>query len=627
MLVYLSSAATALFAVYAFGYVTGSLFVDDRTSVSWSVIRVVSGLLLTTLMFLLSLLLPVAWYVGPAVLLAFVIVRRRTAAFALPKPQLSVRLDGVLAGALALVMVSPILFSSWHMAPGDFPPVFFSVDNAYFMEKVHALTTTSIYPPESLSNLGGSRSYHYAVHGIAALLSRISGLPPHQALFGIVVPLLAAAVVAAAVAAARTVAPVLPLTISVPLLLISVPTFWYSFWGEIITRFREASAQTLLGRLAAATESYEMWGVAAIEGHNVAAQFVVLAALAGVGTAASRGWRLPIFLIGGAIMVKTSVGVALVAGFLLMQAYKVFADRSLRPIGPALGVVAVFAVTYAAFWLVPALPSDFSPELFPLFHIGRVRERGEPIGLFLDVAWLFLPVLIVALARAGDPEKRSVPLLLLGLAAFVVVNLTRAIDERPGGGGATDDWLQILLTMTYVLHAFVLSFASARWVRMGGGLRTAFVLVMALTVLPAAWVAGRYAVVLVRDREQGHEFVDNRSLGQVLKLIPTEGTLIVTNDLRYPAQNFNRENRQMQIPALFGHQAFAVNYAYEVFEFSRDRRALQALLEAEQWSSEIDDAARTYGWTHLLIRKDYVHPVPIPLEQVFENESYAVYRF
>ena len=573
MLVYLSSAATALFAVYAFGYVTGSLFVDDRTSVSWSVIRVVSGLLLTTLMFLLSLLLPVAWYVGPAVLLAFVIVRRRTAAFALPKPQLSVRLDGVLAGALALVMVSPILFSSWHMAPGDFPPVFFSVDNAYFMEKVHALTTTSIYPPESLSNLGGSRSYHYAVHGIAALLSRISGLPPHQALFGIVVPLLAAAVVAAA------------------------------------------------------TESYEMWGVAAIEGHNVAAQFVVLAALAGVGTAASRGWRLPIFLIGGAIMVKTSVGVALVAGFLLMQAYKVFADRSLRPIGPALGVVAVFAVTYAAFWLVPALPSDFSPELFPLFHIGRVRERGEPIGLFLDVAWLFLPVLIVALARAGDPEKRSVPLLLLGLAAFVVVNLTRAIDERPGGGGATDDWLQILLTMTYVLHAFVLSFASARWVRMGGGLRTAFVLVMALTVLPAAWVAGRYAVVLVRDREQGHEFVDNRSLGQVLKLIPTEGTLIVTNDLRYPAQNFNRENRQMQIPALFGHQAFAVNYAYEVFEFSRDRRALQALLEAEQWSSEIDDAARTYGWTHLLIRKDYVHPVPIPLEQVFENESYAVYRF
>jgi hypothetical protein len=83
----------------------------------------------------------------------------------------------------------------------------------------------------------------------------------------------------------------------------------------------------------------------------------------------------------------------------------------------------------------------------------------------------------------------------------------------------------------------------------------------------------------------------------------------------------------MQIPALYGHQAFAVNYAYETFAFSRDRLELQALLEAEEWTGAIDDAARTHGWTHLLIRKDHSHPASIPLDPIFENELYRVYRF
>ena len=83
----------------------------------------------------------------------------------------------------------------------------------------------------------------------------------------------------------------------------------------------------------------------------------------------------------------------------------------------------------------------------------------------------------------------------------------------------------------------------------------------------------------------------------------------------------------MQIPALFGHQAFAVNYAYEVFAFSRERHALQPLLQAEQWSDAIDEAARRYGWTHLLIRRDYAHPASIPLERIFGSELYEVYRF
>ena len=140
-------------------------------------------------------------------------------------------------------------------------------------------------------------------------------------------------------------------------------------------------------------------------------------------------------------------------------------------------------------------------------------------------------------------------------------------------------------------------------------------------------MAARYAGVLITAPARAHEFVDNHPLAEALAVIPTRGTIIVTNDLRYPTDGFDRENLQMQIPVLFGHQAFAVNYMYEAYAFTRERMEPQLLLEAEKWTDAIKQAARTYGWTHLVIRNDYVHPDPIPLEQIFDNGLYSVFRF
>jgi hypothetical protein len=625
-----AQAAAALAAVYLFGYATGSLLVDrrdDRATLSWAVIRLIAGLLLTTVSFFLSLLLSLPWFTGPLALCAAAVVLRRWDAFALPRPDLSFSWDGVVTGLLAIVMMSPIVISAIRMAPGEFPPVFYNVDTAYFIEKVHALVNTDTYPPESLSNLDGRRSYHLGVHGMAALISRSSGLAPHHSLFLLVLPLLTVGVVAAAVAAARQLSPALPFAIAVPMLLISVPSLWYSFSDYMGPRLWMAAVSQDRVFLDAIVESYELWGVVSIVATNVGAHFLVLASLASIFAASARGWRLPVFFLGTAIIVKVSTGIALLAGFLLVRAFCAASARRLHPLIPALAAGAVFLATYVAFWIVPPVPAEFSTEVFPLFHLNGVMGRGGLLGLALDVAWVFLPILIVLLARLDDPDKRSLPLLLFGIAPFIVVNLTRSVDVRPGGGGVTDDWLQILLPVPFLLHAFVLSVAGRRWERLGIGLRAAFVLVIALTILPPAFVAAHYSRVLLRDPENGHEFVDNRSIAQALAAIPRQGTIVVTNDLRYPAQRFNRNNRQMQIPALFGHQAFAVNFAYEVYAFSAERRELQKLLQTDAWSDAIVQAARTHHWTHLLIRKDYVHPTPIPLEPIFDNELYAVFRF
>ena len=625
----LARLAAAAIAIYAFGHVSGSLLVRQpaRDALCWTMVRLVAGLLLTAIAFLLSLLLGIPWFIGPAVTLVVAVVRGRAAALAIPRPPTFPRGDDVAAFVVGAAILAPIVVSAALMAPGEFPPVFFNVDTPYFLEQVHALVAAADYPAPSLSNAGGARTYHYGTHAVAAWLSRTTGLAPHQAVFVFLLPLLAGGVLAAAFAAARALAPMLPASLAVPALLVAVPSFWYSFLDVVGPRLWQAVTAGEMAALQAVVEDYETWGAASIVGQNLGAHFVVLAVLAGVAAAPARGWRLPVFLAGTAIIVKVSAGIALLAGLLLAEGWRVLSTRRLDRLPPVAGVMVVFLATYVAFWVAPPLPADFSTEIFPLFHLSRMAERDTLAFLPLDLAWLFLPVAVVALGRVRPPAADSLPLLLFGLAPLIVVNVTRSIDARPGGGGATDDWLQILLTTPYVLHAFVLAFASARWHGLRPAIRAAFAGLMVLTFLPAAYVSARYAGVLLRDPQAGHEYADNRAIGEALARIPVRGAMVVTNDLRYPAQRYNRDNRQLQIPALFGHQAFAVNYAYEVFEFSRERRELQPLLQSEAWSGAIDQVAASHGWTHLLIHKDYPHPAAIPLERLFENASYAVYRF
>ena len=263
-----------------------------------------------------------------------------------------------------------------------------------------------------------------------------------------------------------------------------------------------------------------------------------------------------------------------------MEAWRAAVAKDLRPSPQALMAGGTFIATAVMFFLI-SFESNFQVEAYPLFHVREMVGRGNLPGLALDVVWLLLPVLIVLSAGITDPERRSAPFLWLVIAPLIVVNATRMDNTRPGGGGTGDDWFQMLHTVPFFIHAFTLSLASRRWEQLGRRRRTAFLLILALTIGPVAVAAAHYSVQLLRAPESGNDFVDNRSLAEALAAVPTRGTIIVTNDLRYPAGNFTRDYRQMQIPAIFGHQAFAVNYAHEAVE---ERRPLQQLLQQPMWS-------------------------------------------
>lgn len=617
-----ASALGALAIVYVGGYLVGSLVIARVEDVSLAVIRTVAGLMLTSIGYLLSLMLSWPWFVVPAILVVAALGIRRRRALAWPAEPLRVRWDGLAAALLAAVILSPIAITFFYMAPGRFPPVLYNVDTAYSLEKVHALVQATSFPPPSLGNLGVARTYHYGTQAMAAAISRGSALLPHHALFLIVLPLLAIGVVAAAFAAARELAPMLPRALSVPLLLISVPglsrtSFWDGFVGQLRTAAAEGvSLDRILGDAG-------MWGMLSNEAQNVGGDFLTLGVVAGIAAAPRWGWLPAAFLIGASVLFKTTGGIALVAGFALAEGWRALAAKNLRPSPQIVAAGAVFAVVYGLFF-VASFDSVFRVAPYPFEHVRLIVADGGVRGWLVDVVWLLLPALIVLTAGIRDPEKRSAPFLLMAVAPLIVMNATRLVHVGDGGEGAGLDWVQISHPVPFLAHAFALSLAGRRWTALGRPRRIAFLVTLALAIAPAAAVAARYSSRLLDDRRTGHEFVDNRPVAEALATIPVEGSLIVTNDLRYPADDFRRDDRQIQLPALFGHQAFAVNFSYEPVEHRRD---LQRLLQRPQWSDAIQDAARVHRWTHFVVRKDFVHPAPIPLEQTFENDVYEVYRF
>ena len=130
----LARSAAAVVIVYVCGYVTGSLLVEprnDRMSLPLGIVRLVAGLLLTSIAFLLSVQLPLPWFSGPAGLFALAMIRHGRAAFVPPGPDLTFSWGGTVTGLVAVVVLAPPVISAILMAPGEFPPVFFNVDFPY----------------------------------------------------------------------------------------------------------------------------------------------------------------------------------------------------------------------------------------------------------------------------------------------------------------------------------------------------------------------------------------------------------------------------------------------------------------------------------------------------------------
>ena len=211
-------------------------------------------------------------------------------------------------------------------------------------------------------------------------------------------------------------------------------------------------------------------------------------------------------------------------------------------------------------------------------------------------------------------------LLMFALAPYVLFSLWRF---------EIDNGYQIFDLATKLVAVFTATYLVSAWFygerKIAGQYVIAAGMVIGLTGPGVISLINHIYVVAVHP-EQGHEYADNRSVADALGHIPVENTLLVTNDLRYPADGYSRENRQFQLAGIFGHRNFAANLEYGGFR--REDMILYLrlvkLFQTKTWpATQIGYLREKVGITHLLIHKNYAHADDIPLDLVYENKDYA----
>jgi hypothetical protein len=83
-----------------------------------------------------------------------------------------------------------VLVGSFMMGLGEYPGVFFNVDTPLRLTHAHEILGLTDYPPKTLTTSGIYRSYHYGGPAAASTITAITGVALHKSMFWVAIPLL-----------------------------------------------------------------------------------------------------------------------------------------------------------------------------------------------------------------------------------------------------------------------------------------------------------------------------------------------------------------------------------------------------------------------------------------------------
>lgn len=518
---------------------------------------------------------------------------------------------------LGSVFVAPAIISASTMAAGPWPDHFNHVDTAYYMGHVHQLLRDTSYPPASLSNAGLHVPYHYGIQNVAALLSRLSGVAAHKVVFAILLPLLTAGIVCAVWRIADWVSRRgLPHWFAMLSLLFVTPFPV----GDV---FEKAMAESDAGFVKAVIKGLEKLVGSEAFGNG----FPQMGGLIGIFLTAvmlycvfclpgERSKWLAAFAVGILPLFKSVYLIPVGGLFGIWALQEAWRRRSIVPLiapGAALGLAVLLS------------PFSYNPSNVLTFKTDALNETWTyvfDIAVFLGVASI---VIGLSGQRLRDVVRRPavLPVVVISVCMILLVSLMTIefIDHR-GEIARSFDVAQTLRPVWLFVPLALLS-ALSSGARPGHGFRTAATTAMLmLAVLPVVHRLGSIGFAAAAP-EAWHDYVDNRPIAEALSVIPVEGSVIATNSLRYPTRRAHRDLRQMQVPAIFGHQAYAVNLVYEPFEGAAHRLAMQRLLLTDIDPERLLAIADAEGWTHLLLFKREPYPSRLPGRKLFENALYV----
>ena len=585
---------------------------DRRPTLAQAVTASTLGLVCLGFVLLLLRWLSLPLFIMVAILFAAAAMtayRRR--GFLLPRLDAASGLSHVMIAVIA-AFVLPGAIGGLMMAVGEYPGVFFNADTPYRLTHTYELIEDRGLPPLSLSNLGIRLGYHYAAPATAASVALITGLPVHASFF-ITIAIAILGIVAITILLANSVRGKIPFLLAFSLMLISTPLLGLSLakatreWNSDPQLFQNhfPDITVYLGTFLFLITLY-----ASFDLRN--ARRSMLAVLAVALLAVTKTGYLP------------TAGLVLLAGAIVQSYCSRNPTWLLLPAGAFVASLAVTTITGTS--------SNVQLGFQPFFLFEHFPTKAAKYGL--DLLLLVVPAIgyawLAGTPKNASPTQRArlwiICIALVGLMGYL--NLFGGYTIRSDGSrepyGNLIEPLKVTAKLLVVATILVLA---AYWNPARRKLNIAIILYFACIIVLSLSHRTMHALKLYFQPESGHEYVDNRAIAKALVSIPVPESVIVTNDLRYPANNYKRDQRQMQIPAIFGHQAYAANTVYEVYTDVGQRLAWQRLLANSTWDPEIVEIARDQGWTHLLINKGAPHPSRIPLKMLFDNTNYSVYAF
>lgn len=514
-------------------------------------------------------------------------------------PQISLRTILLSLGisiAGLIVVYAPSLVALANMLGGPFPRTFFSVDTPYHLSQVFGLIEGSGYPPASLNNLGATFNYHFGTQLLAASISNTIGILPHNAYLGI------------------TPAVFMFSGLCGIAILGTLQSSWIKRLLLFFPLLCELSFLHFSGDSLAFLLSIE--GVRGGFPHMsiTAASFLILFLLISFEISSTSAMVFAgTILVPALIVLFKSPFIFSVVGFFVGYVSRLAIQKSLR------GSHLLIAVGAALFTLITIPYVSMGSNSFEFKGVFG----GLKLSILTFAQWLTVvavPVFFLAKGRLRDSVVDILPHIF---ACLLPVALYLSFDLSING---IVDGNLYQVTLPCSLIAF---FGFFRLIRISD---SKAIVALAASVL---FVAGACLPMLVnriynlasvyKEPKYWHEYVNNQNLGECLANVPVKGSILVTNDLRYPAENFSRNDLQVQIPALFGHQMFAGNLLYEKRFLKQEFFKAQESLVSGTVET-VESNARIYGWTHAVLFKRKPS-ISLPFNVICENSEVQIVAF
>ena len=494
---------------------------------------------------------------------------------------------------IAAIILSylPAIFASLLMSESEYPKYFFSVDSPYHFSQLIALYTHQEYPPRSLNNLGVLFNYHYGTQLVAAEIAKL-GFSMNKAYFGVMffgflISMASCIAIIVARASWRKIALTACLSLSSSYILLAD-----SFSFESIKQIESFGG------------GYPHLSVLSTTYATIFLLYIYFS------KSSTLGGRIVIALLPALTFVFKSPHFFIFLFFYFGVIFSNIISDRFEKID-----VIVFLIFLISFLSVFVHVTNGNSHL----QYAGFMQKSQIKQFLLILSFYILPIIPLFLMIKKEDFFEILPFLS---SLFGVLVLYNSFDLYIKG--ALDlNLKQILYPLPFIYVGLLIAVID----KSKSDFRYLTFVLMPTFLFSILFASNRlYNFKLVLDdMTQWHEFVDNTQLAECLKQVPVQGSIIVTNDLTYPANNYSRTMMQMQIPGIFGHQMYAGNARWEKNYVNMELFKHQDVLSSGSWN-DVVLSATNYGWTHAVIFKRTSFSTG-PWDILCQNEKFFIAQF